>query len=154
MFLHSMCSWSMYYETQFSSVWIFCLIDTKNSMFFIKMLFPLRLPIIRVISRRRIILYYLGLAAVQKSGEGNPFQAYLGEDVSEKVNQDCQQCLEKAITQVIRIFCRWRCSRSRPVTIWDCARLCASRKLYQILGRAFLERHLFIPFCCGGGPLQ
>ena len=51
-----------------------------------------------------VILYYLGLAAVQKSGEGNPFQAYLGEDVSDKVNQDCQQCLEMAITQVTRLW--------------------------------------------------
>ena len=44
MFLHSMRSWNMYYETQFSSVWISGLIDTKNSMFFIKMLFSLLLP--------------------------------------------------------------------------------------------------------------
>jgi len=54
------------------------------------------------------VTYRKCLAAVQKSGEGNPFQAYLGEDVSEKVNQDCQQCLEKAITQATSLLVLFR----------------------------------------------
>ena len=43
-FLHSMHSWNLSYDTLFSSVWISGLIDTKISMFFIKMLISLQLP--------------------------------------------------------------------------------------------------------------
>ena len=56
MFLQSMRSWNRSYETQFSSIWISGLIDTKNSMFFIEMLSSLLLP--TYIGKKSIMFKY------------------------------------------------------------------------------------------------
>lgn len=46
------------------------------------------------------VTYRKCLAAVQKSGDGNPFQAYLADDVMKTFNGDCQKCLEKTVVQI------------------------------------------------------
>jgi len=46
------------------------------------------------------VVYRKCLAAVQKSGEGNPFLEYLKDDVVISLNDKCQNYLEKALVQV------------------------------------------------------
>jgi len=45
------------------------------------------------------VVYRRCIAAIQKSPDVNPFQPYLDQDIVERINQDCQQCLEKAVMQ-------------------------------------------------------